>query len=266
VAEKEVFIMDEKSKVSEQEISDGFNKLIIDIGNTFVKIAVFQNVELIFQETTHKLTLQKIQELEENYQFRNVIISSVAELPAGIREFLEAQYSLIELDQYTPVPIINLYKSPDTLGKDRLAAVVAATWLHPAQNCLVIDAGTCITFDLIDKDKKYHGGSISPGMQLRFKALNTFTSRLPLVTHRNFKGLVGTTTEESIQSGVINGIVFEMNGIIDRYKADFRSLKVLLTGGDMNFFAEKLKNGIFAVPNLVLIGLNEILNYNFEKR
>ncbi len=258
--------MEEKILVSQQKQSDGLNKLIIDFGNTFVKIAVFQGTEQTFQETTKKLTIQKLRELEVTYHFKNAIISSVSEVPAGLRTFLEKQYSFIELDHETPLPVDNHYKTPETLGKDRLAAVVGASSLNPEKNCLVIDAGTCITFDIIDKHKNYFGGSISPGMKLRFNALNTFTSRLPLVPHRNFEGLTGTTTEESIQSGILNGIAHEIDGKIDRYKAHFPDLKVLVTGGDMNFFAKKLKSNIFALPNLVLIGLNEILNYNLEKK
>jgi type III pantothenate kinase len=266
VAEKEVFIMEEKNPVSQQKESGDLNKLIIDFGNTFVKIAVFQEFEQIFQETTKNLTIQKLQELEVAYGFKNVIISSVSDVPAGIKKFFEEQFVFMELDHKTPLPIVNHYKTPETLGKDRLAAVVAASCLYPETNCLVVDAGTCITFDIIDKHKNYFGGSISPGMQLRFRALNTFTSRLPLVPHRNFEGLTGSTTEESIQSGVLNGTVSEIDGIIDRYKLHFPDLKVLVTGGDMNFFAKKLKSNIFALPNLVLIGLNEILKYNFEKK
>jgi type III pantothenate kinase len=231
-----------------------------------VKTAVFQGLELKFQETSEILTVQRLQELEHTYCFKNAIISAVSEVPAGVRNFLEGQIRFIELDHQTPVPIVNRYQSPETLGKDRLAVVVAAAGLYPAKSCLVIDAGTCITYDIIDQDKNYFGGSISPGMQLRFKALNTFTSRLPLVPHGNFEGLTGTTTGESIQSGVINGIVAEIDGIIDQYKVNFPGLMILVTGGDMNFFAKKLKSNIFAVPNLVLIGLNEILKYNFEKR
>lgn len=258
--------MVEKSRYSQQGPGGGFNKLIIDFGNTLVKIAVFQGVEQVFQETTDKLTIHRLEELEGIYHFKSAIISSVSEVASGIREFLEKQYLFIELDHQTLLPIVNHYKTPKTLGKDRLAAVVAASCIQPANNCLVIDAGTCITYDIIDKDKNYFGGSISPGMELRFKALNTFTSRLPLVPHRNFEGLTGVTTGESIQSGIINGIVSEIDGIIEKYKTRFPDLKVLVTGGDMNFFAKKLKSNIFALPNLVLIGLNEILNYNFEEK
>ncbi len=258
--------MDEKNMISLQENTVDAKKLIIDFGNAFVKIAVFQGLDLIFQETVEILTVQRLQELECSYHFKSAIISSVSEVPAMVRDFLEEPLRFVELSDRTNVPIVNRYATPETLGKDRLSVVVAAASMFPELNCLVIDAGTCITYDIIDQDKNYLGGSISPGMQLRFKSLNTFTSRLPLVRHRNFDGLTGSTTEESIQSGIINGIASEIDGIIERYKVHFPDLKVLVTGGDMNFFAKKLKSNIFAVPNLVLIGLNEILNYNFEKR
>jgi len=258
--------MDEKNIISLQENGADAKKLIIDFGNSFVKIAVFQGLELIFQETVEILTVQQLQELERTYHFKSAIISSVSKVPARVRDFLEEHVRFVELSDQTNIPIVNRYATPETLGNDRLSVVVAAASMFPALNCLVIDAGTCITYDIIDQDRNYLGGSISPGMQLRFKSLNTFTSRLPLVPHGNFKGLTGSTTEESIQSGVINGTVSEIDGIIERYKVHFPDLKILVTGGDMNFFAKKLKSNIFAVPNLVLIGLNEILNYNFEKR
>jgi len=258
--------MNEKKQSSLSQETSQLNKLIIDFGNTFTKIAVFQNNKLVQIQTLEHLHTGLLDDLKMSFQIRHAIISSVTTIPQEILKHLEHHFSFIELNHNTSVPIENLYQSPETLGKDRLAVAVAAAALHPGEDCLIIDAGTCITYDFIDSRKKYRGGSISPGMLLRFKALNTFTSRLPLVPRRNFDGLTGTTTDESIQAGVINGIVSEIDGIIDQYKMTFPGMLVFITGGDMNFFAKKLKSNIFAVPNLVLIGLNEILIFNVGKQ
>ncbi len=257
--------MDEKKQNSHYQETSQLNKLIIDFGNTFTKIAVFRKNELIKLQTTDRVNTLLLKELKNSFNLEYAIISSVTTIPDEVINFLQSQFLLIQLNHKTAVPVINLYQTPETLGKDRLAVVVAASGLYPGKNCLVIDAGTCITYDIIDKDKKYFGGSISPGMALRFRALNTFTKRLPLVTHKNFEGLTGATTEGSIQSGVLNGITFEIDGVIGQYSALFPDLHILITGGDMNFFAKNLKSSIFAVPNLVLIGLNEILEFNVCK-
>ena len=257
--------MSEKNQFPLSRETSHLNKLIIDFGNTFTKIAVFQKDKLIHVQTSTGIDTNLLDGLKKSFHVEHAIISSVTTFPKVVIKYLEHHFSFIELNHDTPVPIENLYQSPKTLGKDRLAAVVAAAAMHSGDNCLVIDAGTCITYDFIDSEKKYRGGSISPGMLLRFRALNTFTSRLPLVPQRNFEGLTGTTTEQSIQAGVINGIVSEIDGIIGRYKMSSPDLRVLITGGDMNFFAKKLKSNIFAVPNLVLIGLNEILEFNVGK-
>lgn len=258
--------MDEKKQISHYQETNQFNKLIIDFGNTLTKIAVFQRDEIIRLQTTDRVSTQLLQELKDLFNLEHAIISSVTTIPDEVINYLQSQFLLIQLNHNTAVPVTNLYQTPETLGNDRLAVVVAAAALHPGKNCLVIDAGTCITYDIIDKDKNYFGGSISPGMALRFRALNTFTKRLPLVTHRNFEGLTGATTEGSIQSGVLNGIAVEIDGIISQYSTSYPGLQILITGGDMNFFAKNLKSNIFAVPNLVLIGLNKILEFNVGKR
>jgi type III pantothenate kinase len=168
----------------------------------------------------------------------------------------------MELSALTNIPVTNFYKTPDTLGKDRLAGIVAAHSLYVKENVLVIDAGTCITYDLITTKGEYYGGSISPGLNMRFKALHTFTEKLPLVSLLNFEELIGTDTNTSILSGVINGLIAETDAIIERYKELYSALKIIICGGDAQFLVDRLKNSIFAVPELVLIGLNEILDYN----
>ena len=257
--------MGKKNQIPLSQETGGLNKLIIDFGNTFTNVAVFKKNELINLQVITLINTKLLHEIQNTFQVEQAIISSVSSIPTDVMKYLSDHFSLIQLNHQTPVPIVNLYQTPETLGNDRLAVVIAASAMHHRKNCLVIDAGTCITYDFINHEKKYFGGSISPGMLLRFKALNTFTSRLPLIPHRNFEGLTGATTEESIQSGIINGIISEIEGIISQYKMSHPDLLVFITGGDMNFFAKKLKSNIFAVSNLVLLGLNEILEFNVGK-
>jgi len=240
-------------------------RLVIDFGNTLAKVAVFKNRQTIEVFSIEHVNIEQFTALANKYHFQNCIVSSVTTIPAEIRDFLEQHFHFTELDHHTPIPVKNLYKTPETLGKDRLAAVVGAFCFFPATNCLVIDAGTCITFDFLDNHGNYHGGAISPGVNLRFKALHTFTSRLPLISSKNFEGIIGKTSEESILSGVLNGTVAEMKCTIHAYTEIYPDLQVVLTGGDMIFFETKLKSNIFATPNLVLVGLNEILNFNAVK-
>jgi type III pantothenate kinase len=179
-----------------------------------------------------------------------------------MEEVLARAGKFIPLSFQTPVPFTNRYKSPVTLGKDRIAAVAGAVSQFPGRNVLVIDAGTCITYDFINDRGEYFGGAISPGIRMRFKAMNTFTGKLPLIEPEEFDGFIGTTTGESMQSGVYNGISAEINGFITQYMDNFDDLVVIITGGDHQFLHNKLKISIFAAPDLVLLGLNEIFDYN----
>ena len=160
------------------------------------------------------------------------------------------------------MPFKNLYKTPHTLGLDRIALVTAAVKNYPDKNVLVIDAGTSITFDFKNEHEEYLGGSISPGLQMRFKALNTFTAALPLIEPKEDAEHIGTDTEEAIQSGVIWGVVTEIDGIINWYKKNYNDLTIILTGGDMLFLSKTLKNGIFANSNFLLEGLNYLILFN----
>jgi type III pantothenate kinase len=166
--------------------------------------------------------------------------------------------------QNTSLPIINKYRTPETLGKDRLAGVVGAQHLLPACDILVIDAGTAITYDFITSSGEFIGGSISPGIAMRYKALNTYTDRLPLLNYYDNAKLIGDDTSTSIFSGVLNGAVAEMEGIIQQYREVYPGIKIILTGGDHNYFDKRLKIKTFAAPNLVLEGLNLILDFNIE--
>ncbi|MGD0709647.1 MAG: type III pantothenate kinase [Bacteroidales bacterium] len=238
-------------------------KLVLDIGNSFIKAGVFEKSQLMQVITAIEINTAFIDEIISRFGSVNfAIISSVREVPAEINNYLKNKFRVLEFTSTLSLPIKSYYKTPITLGKDRLAGVVAAHFLYPGKNILVIDAGTCITYDLINKNGEYFGGSISPGLTIRFNALHTFTGKLPLVSFKNYNELTGTDTETSILAGVINGFLFEVDSVIDKYKEQYDDLKVLICGGDYQFLADRLKNSIFAVPELVLIGLNEILDYN----
>jgi type III pantothenate kinase len=241
-------------------------RLVIDFGNTLTKAAIFQNNKILKLITSELFTIEQLESLKREFAPRYAIVAAVVELHDDLLQYLNANFSLILLDHQTLIPITNLYKTPRTLGKDRLAMMVAANHLFPEKNCLVIGAGTCITYDFIDASGNYYGGAISPGIPMRFKALHNFTSKLPLISIKKRIGLTGNSTEDSILSGVINGTRSEIDGFADRYREKHGELQVILTGGDMNYFTETLKNRIFAAANLVLTGLNVILNFNVEKQ
>jgi len=255
-----------KSHKKKSDFVGNAHHLIIDFGNTLAKIAIFRGDNEIEIITKNALFIKDIASISKKYSPSHCIISSVVKIPEGIYNYLQSNFIFIELSHQTPVPVNSFYRSPETLGHDRLSVANAAAVLFSGQNVLVIDAGTCVTYDLIDAAGNYHGGGISPGIKMRFKALHTFTERLPLVNHKNFEGLAGTTTEESILSGVLNGIIAEIDGIIDQYQKKYPDLKVVVTGGDVNFLAKKLKSNIFAIPNFVLKGLNVILNFNVKQQ
>lgn len=240
--------------------------LCIDQGNSGVKLAVFNNDLLVYEDRFPELTLEILQELFQKYSVQSGILSAVIDLPFEMIQFLNENCSqFIELNHLTPVPVNNQYKTPETLGKDRLAAVVGAVSLQPANDLLVIDAGTAITYDFVDAKGDYFGGNIAPGMDLRLKALHVFTGKLPLTEINVQPPLLGVNTISAIQAGVYHGIVFEINGYIDALKVKYPKLSIFLTGGGGIFFENNIKSPIFAVKNLVLIGLNRILQFNAQK-
>lgn len=238
--------------------------LVIDIGNTRIKLALFSERDLLFNVPLDELKVEHIQLLlDEHAQLNKAILSSVREYPSEVRDFLSQKFDqFIELDYQTPVPIINRYQSPETLGLDRLAAAIGATEMFPNQNLLVIDAGTAITFDLVSAQNEYLGGNISPGLETRFRALHQFTGKLPLVkAHDEFQA-IGYNTESAIRAGVQLGVIFETEQYINYFGAHYPDLKVIITGGDARFFDQKLKESIYVHFNLTLLGLNRILEYN----
>jgi type III pantothenate kinase len=238
---------------------------VIDIGNTFTKLAVFQSREMAAFTSFEGVDVNYIRQFcDQNQLIENAIVSTVREYPPELDAFLGENFNVIFFTHDTPVPVINKYITPETLGKDRLAGVIGARQLMPQSDVLVIDAGTALTYDLITSAGEYQGGSISPGIAMRYMALHTFTGRLPLLDFYDDATLTGNNTKSCIQSGVLNGALAEIEGIIASYKLIYPALKIILTGGDHNYFDKRLKIKTFAAPNLVLEGLNLILNFNIE--
>ncbi len=239
---------------------------MIDIGNTVAKIAVFNQGEVveIIRGSNHSLDCLRM--LCSKYPISNGIIASVITLSETIRKQLDAlNFPVMELTYKTPVPIRNLYKTPETLGMDRLAAVVGANYVSPGKDLLVIDAGTALTYEFIDAEGRYWGGNISPGIYTRFKALNACCDKLPLVEKKGDMPEFGYSTETAIRAGVVKGMEYEIAGYIRNMQKKYPDLLVFLTGGDKFSFDTNLKSIIFADRFLVLKGLNRILDYNVKQ-
>ncbi|MFY0603169.1 MAG: type III pantothenate kinase [Flavobacteriaceae bacterium] len=240
--------------------------LIIDVGNTRVKAAVFKHDTL--KETSsfgHDEFDDAVCKLQNKFQITNTIISKVA----SINNFSITKKSmfdnLLALSNATPIPFVNKYLTPKTLGIDRIALAAGAVSLYPHKNVLIIDAGTCITYDFVNSHKEYLGGAISPGIMMRYKALHHYTDGLPELLKKYPQNLVGSSTNASIHSGIVNGVVKEIDGIISDYRIKYSDLTIVLTGGDTNFLAKQLKSSIFANQNFLLQGLNSILIFNNSK-
>ncbi|MBC8052990.1 MAG: type III pantothenate kinase [Sphingobacteriaceae bacterium] len=242
--------------------------LVIDIGNTFSKLAIFNNREMKDLVQIDNLTLNYLHDFLEERTIDNAVISSVNTEIDDFEALLNEKANYFRFTGLSRANIINHYKTPQTLGLDRYAAVIGAQCLYPGQNCLVIDAGSCITYDFVDAAKNYWGGSITPGIAMRFKALNRFTGRLPLVeSNPDLDVDYGNDTVSAILTGIQKGVFYEALGFINSFHKKWEGLKVLLCGGDVKFFDTELKSSIFAhayktEPNLVLIGLNEVIHYN----
>jgi len=236
--------------------------LVVDIGNTFTKIAIFERDELIFTGHYNDPGAEVSDTFLSKYNVDKAIISTVKKNTEDWEAGLKEQIPVTYFNAGMAKSIHNHYRTPQTLGLDRLAAVIGANYLYPGKDSLVIDGGTCITYDWIDATGNYFGGSISPGLNMRYNALNHYTAVLPVVNKDDrFDSNSGNDTETAIRSGVQNGIKFELNGFIESYIKDKKQLNIILTGGDSIFFDSLLKNSIFAPyiknePYLVLKGLN----------
>jgi type III pantothenate kinase len=243
--------------------------LVADIGNSYTKIAVFDQHKMLYNNRFEFVDGPVIDELLKQYAVAEAVISTVKTHRQEWETTLAARVTLKYFGPELAAGIQNNYLTPNTLGADRLAAVTGARHLYPAADNLVISGGTCITYDWVSANAKYFGGSISPGLKMRYKALHNYTAGLPLIdAEAEFLALYGDSTENAIRSGVQNGIKYELEGFIKSYKKDNLDLNILLTGGDSIFFDTLLKNSIFAPcikiePHLVLEGLNAaILNNN----
>ncbi|GAA0872539.1 type III pantothenate kinase [Gangjinia marincola] len=240
--------------------------LVIDIGNSRVKLGVFKDNTLIYKETCNIIKLHAVvSNVQQKYPLiKFALVSSVVKKHDELLKMPPTIEKVFYLDSDTLVPFKNEYETPKTLGKDRIALVTNAFYTYENRNCLIIDAGTCITYDILTAEGKYKGGAISPGILMRFKALNNYTGKLPLVDHiaELTVKLTGNSTEKSLRSGVLNGVLFEIEGVINAYKEKYQDLTVILTGGDQHFLSKNLKNSIFATSNFLLEGLNHILAYN----
>ena len=239
--------------------------LVFDFGNTYQKVAVVADGEILYLTSKPCIELQQIKEICEQYQIKNVILSSVIHHNEEIDNYLSTNYNFIRFSSNTSVPVKNNYKTTSSLGSDRLACAVAAHHFFNEDDVLILQLGTCITSDFITKDGVYEGGSISPGFDMRFTSLHHFSAKLPLVEYKDIDFIIGSSTEESILSGVINGIMAECNYIIEQYRNTYPHLKIILTGGNVKKVEGTIKGKILAFPHLVISGLDLILNYNVKK-
>ena len=235
--------------------------IAIDFGNTSLKAGLFEGDKMVeYFNVASQIDLIRLANEKINDK---IIISAVSNDPTHFINLIENKSRLTLLTPKIKVPIINKYETPDTLGADRLAAVTGANFLFPGKNCLVIDAGTSITYDLITANAEYLGGNISLGISMRYKALNNFTARLPLLNSKeSTRDFIGKNTKSAIETGVLEGITGEVEHFIKLIKKKFDPLTIVFCGGDAGFFETKIKEPIFVVPELVLVGLNRILNYN----
>lgn len=240
--------------------------LAIDIGNTRTKLGIFnqQNLSTVMTfENSKTINLTEIiSTFDSEVSEQKSIISSTIEIPEYILNGLKKLSQNIILGTKTKLPFQNNYSSKDTLGKDRLALIAAAHANYPNQNNLVIGCGTCITFNFINQNNEFLGGSIHPGLKMRLKAMHTFTGKLPLVELENQADLIANDTKSNMLTGVLLAATKEIDGMIDEYLVKFPELNIIITGGDADLLVYRLKNKIFAVPNFTLIGLNHILEYN----
>ena len=237
--------------------------LVVDIGNNFFKLGIFQNSNLIFSfsEKNGAIDLEIEKIISKYSEITTALISNVSSIK--INDILNRfNINIYELNSSFIFPFKLNYQTPETLGNDRLALAAAATILFPNSNNLVIDAGTCITIDFIDNNNHFRGGSISPGVKMRYDSLNHYTANLPLLKNENNFDYPGNSTNASIHAGIIGGVSNEINGFIKQINSKNEKVNVILTGGDAKILSKTLKITIFANQNFILEGLNCILNLN----
>jgi len=238
--------------------------LTIDVGNTKVKAAVFENNTLLYKAIFNLNHFKKeIEKTLNDYNLiENMIVASVGKIEEAAFLHFNKQVKVYFITKDYNYPFQNSYSSPNTLGIDRLVLAAGAVLNYPNKNRLIIDVGTCVTYDFIDENDNYFGGAISPGIKLRYEALHNYTSNLPLLVKELPESTIGNSTNQSIHSGVINGITYEIDGFINDYSNIYKNFIIILTGGDSDFLAKRLKNTIFASQNFLLESLNQLFQYN----
>ncbi len=241
-------------------------KVIIDKGNTRTKVYFFADKEIIQKTTIINNDADYVNVLKEILDEKPVEAAIISDV-SGVRSRLEDSFwgdtKVVKMGNGLKFPVSIAYRTPETLGYDRIANACAMPELNPNQHSLVIDIGTCIKFDHISEKGIFEGGSISPGMMLRYRSLHEFTGNLPYINALDqIPPIMGDTTESSIHAGVMNGIIDEISGFIERYRKKYQSIQIFVTGGDHEFFAPILKSPIFVAPDLTARGLNEILDIN----
>ncbi|HLO60598.1 MAG TPA: type III pantothenate kinase [Bacteroidales bacterium] len=239
--------------------------LVIDVGNTHTKLAWFDHGRLIDTVRVEENHSEMVRSVIFSKKASRAILSATGKPDKAIEETLvEANISLLILGHKTPLPVAISYETPETLGRDRIAAAAGARYVCPYCNVMIADMGTAITIDFVTSEGKFKGGNISPGMQMRFRALHEFTARLPLVSADPSFPEFGYDTRTALIAGVQQGIIHEINSYMDEFSRAYPACEFILTGGDSAFFVSKLKRSIFAIPDLVLKGLNYILEYNIS--
>jgi len=238
--------------------------IALDIGNSHTKGAVFEGNGLHHKMRWKGHPWPQLLSWAYNQSASHLIYCSVRPVPTSFKEALQRKLTCIELTHRTPLPFINRYHTPETLGKDRIAAAAGALQFFPHRHCVVVDVGTCLTIDLLTAQGEFLGGNISPGLHMRLQAMHTFTAQLPLPQTQAPPSWYGRHTHEAMQAGALYGLIWEVEGFVWHAQQMLGPVQVVATGGDVEIFAHNWKTEIFAHSDLVLIGLNKILKYNVE--
>ena len=240
--------------------------LVVDVGNSRIKAAVFEGAMLleifVFTKKEVKKNIKNI--LKKFRKVSNLVISSVGDVEKESFLVFEKELNVSFISNKDFFPFQNKYSTPLTLGIDRMVLAAGAVLQFPNRNRLVIDAGTCVTYDFINDKNDYLGGAITPGLRLRYESLHSYTAKLPLLALENPKNMIGDSTSDSIHSGVVNGLVYEIDGFISEYSKRYSNFIIILTGGDTDFLAKRLKNTIFANSNFLLESLNQTFQYKIK--